>query len=73
MKFQVSNNTLTIKSVSPADEGEVSCYARNNLGEAVDHIGLFIGTPPSFIQTPRGNTPKKGPGLNRDWGACRVW
>lgn len=52
--FDLVNGSLRIPVVSVSDAGEFTCVARNALGEAMDHIGLFVGHPPTFIQKPRG-------------------
>lgn len=52
--FDPNSTSLRIPVVSVSDAGEFTCIARNVLGEAMDHIGLFVGHPPTFIQKPRG-------------------
>lgn len=49
------NDSLRIPAVDASDAGEFTCVARNIVGEDVDHIGLFVGSPPIFLQRPRGN------------------
>lgn len=40
------NDSLRIPAVDASDAGEFTCVARNIVGEDVDHIGLFVGSPP---------------------------
>lgn len=53
--FQVKEDgVLQIESTRSVDAGEYSCVGENVVGFDTDYIGLFVGSPPSFLQKPKG-------------------
>lgn len=53
--FQIEEDgTLIIESTRSIDAGEYACVGENDYGTDSDYIGLFVGSPPAFLQKPRG-------------------